>query len=271
MLSPGVQLVGPKAAALGILEGIWAPAYEAGNDVIGDEIDVAFAADWTGKPQELVDFLLTAGGPGQPGFIDVTKVEGSSVYRIHDFWHHAPDYVRKRRYREQQRKNKGDSLKDGDRSPSGQSPVTDNATDRPPAPAPAPITQLKKKKNDTPQTPLKGGERDRAFDAWYKAYPKRQGRRAAKAKWDQLWRARELPPLAAMLAKLELQITSADWIVESGQYIPLPTTYLNRGNWDDEVSTAPVARPPGRTDARVSAQMSPKDRAAMMKLGSRNE
>jgi len=64
------------------------------------------------------------------------------VLAIHDFWDHAPDYVRKRRLREKQREEKGDMLTGhcpvNDRSLSGHCPPNGRTPAPAPAPAPAP-------------------------------------------------------------------------------------------------------------------------------------
>jgi hypothetical protein len=71
------------------------------------------------------------------GFLD----EDEGVYRIHDFWHHAPDYVRKRRAREDERRTKVDPCPPVVQSPTGQGPAIDRKTARLPHPHPHPHPQ----------------------------------------------------------------------------------------------------------------------------------
>src|SRR5262245_13626516 len=91
----------PEPHVLGYCECLWSVAYECGNDLIGDEIDVEIAAGWPGERGKLCAALKAC------RLID--EVDGR--YHVHDLWDHAPDYVRKRREREQDRNRKGKRLK----------------------------------------------------------------------------------------------------------------------------------------------------------------
>jgi hypothetical protein len=109
------------------LELLWAASYEAGDDALGDAADVEHLARWQGEPGLLVNTLL------ESKFIDKTR----GGYRVHDLWDHAPDYVRKRRLRENERREKGAKLRrtaDSDQSVTGQRPLNG----RPPSPSPSP-------------------------------------------------------------------------------------------------------------------------------------
>ena len=89
----------PTAHVRGHLEMLWDVAYERGSDLIGDSVDVEIAAGWAGEPGKFADALLTCGGASRHGFID----DDNGNYRVHDLYDHAPDYVRKRAMREQER------------------------------------------------------------------------------------------------------------------------------------------------------------------------
>ncbi len=155
-------MIGDDALALGSLEFIWAGAYESGDDFLGDAADVEIVARWRGESGKLFRALLKAGGADSAGFIEpIPGREG--MFRVHDLWHHAPDYVRKRRSREAQRRLLSDPCPDRVQSVTGQSPVTDGTkggvipgdglTLAPaPAPAPAPAQGSKDK------TLLSGGK-----------------------------------------------------------------------------------------------------------------
>lgn len=80
------------------------------------------------------------------------------------------------------------------------------------------------------------GSRER-FAAFWKAYPRKVGKEKAWQAWQRVRPDADL--LTAMLAALEWQSRSADWMRDGGQFIPHPTTWLNQGRWDDE----PCARP----------------------------
>ncbi len=99
-LAHALQL--PTPYALGLLECLWSVAYESGRAEIGDETDIELAAQWPGEPGVLCRALLIAGGEGRAGFIESTA-DDPCRFEVHDLMHHAPDYVRKRREREDAR------------------------------------------------------------------------------------------------------------------------------------------------------------------------
>jgi hypothetical protein len=148
--------VGSRPLGRGLLEQLLDAAYEAGDEYIGDSTDVEAAAGWEGAPGLLTKAFLEAGGDGHAGFIE--EVPGKlGHYRVHDLWHHAPDYVRKRRQREEERRQKGDPVVQtatrqtvtGDSPPpAGQQMPTPDCSDGvafPPAPAPAPSKTISSK------------------------------------------------------------------------------------------------------------------------------
>lgn len=78
---------------------------------------------------------------------------------------------------------------------------------------------------------------DTRFDEFYKAYPVHKGKRDAQRAFAK---AIKTTSLETMLAAIDRQKRSPDWLRENGRFIPHPATWLNRGQWDDEVE-----RPPG--------------------------
>jgi hypothetical protein len=89
------------AEALGLLEFLWHAQHEACDETIGDALDVETLARWEGEPGKLVAALVEA------RFVDVRE---DGVHVVHDFWDHAPDFVRKRREREDARRARGLTL-----------------------------------------------------------------------------------------------------------------------------------------------------------------
>lgn len=83
-----------RALAWGTLECIWEPAYESGNPVIGEEVDVELAAEWQGPSGELCKALVKC------GFLDAIE---DGKFAIHDLHANAPEYVRLRWQKEQNR------------------------------------------------------------------------------------------------------------------------------------------------------------------------
>lgn len=83
------------------------------------------------------------------------------------------------------------------------------------------------------------------FERWWSHHPKKVGKRKALVLWKRLRKAKELPPVEDMIAALDKQVKSGDWTRDGGQYIPHPTTYLNRGGWEDDLSGARARGPYG--------------------------
>lgn len=81
---------------------------------------------------------------------------------------------------------------------------------------------------DTPKAPTGTGGR---FDEFWKAYPSKTGKDAARKEFEK--RKPDAALLAQMLAAIEAQKSSAKWTKDAGQYIPNPATWLNQGRWQD--------------------------------------
>lgn len=92
--------------------------------------------------------------------------------------------------------------------------------------------------NITPKSP-KG---DDAFDVFWKAYPKKVGKGAARKAFSKV-----KVPVESLVSAIERQKCSLQWSRDNGQYIPNPSTWLNQGRWDDEMPgsamNAPLERP----------------------------
>jgi len=73
---------------------------------------------------------------------------------------------------------------------------------------------------------------DSSFDKFWKCYPNKVGKDAAKKAFDKRTPDDEL--LGQMMVALENQKASDKWTKDNGQYIPNPATWLNQGRWKDE-------------------------------------
>jgi sarcosine oxidase delta subunit len=75
--------------------------------------------------------------------------------------------------------------------------------------------------------------RDEQFEAFWAIYPRKAGKAEARRAWLRL------RPDAALRAKIASAIEAAkqsdQWRRSNGKYIPYPATWLNRGQWDDEI------------------------------------
>jgi hypothetical protein len=150
------KAVGSAIVARGCLELLWDHCYETGEDYVGTAEDIEAIVGWDGENGALTRALAEAGAPGS-GFIDAVEASDASAvarYQVHDLWHHAPDYVRKRRERELARLRKLDPAAGNRRSTDrraapngGQCPPSldwqdgDGRTPSPsPSPSPSPLT-----------------------------------------------------------------------------------------------------------------------------------
>jgi len=84
---------------------------------------------------------------------------------------------------------------------------------------------------NTPKAP-KGA--DVRFDAFWRAYPNRVGKDAARTAFDK--RKVDDDLLALMLSAIAAQSKSEKWTKDGGQFIPNPATWLNQGRWMDDAS-----------------------------------
>ena len=92
-------------------------------------------------------------------------------------------------------------------------------------------------KNVSGATPCAGGcgmdLKHSGFDEFWKAYPRKVGKVAAKKVWFRIKPTAELQ--ANILAAIIQQKKSLQWQRDNGQFIPNPSTWLNQCRWDDEL------------------------------------
>lgn len=73
------------------------------------------------------------------------------------------------------------------------------------------------------------------FAAFWAAYPKKAGKADALKAWNKL--KPDIVLQAKMGEALTAQKKSPQWTKNNGQYIPMPSTWLNGKRWEDEVQT----------------------------------
>lgn len=73
---------------------------------------------------------------------------------------------------------------------------------------------------------------DLLFQTFWKAYPKRIAKSAAKKAWDKLRPTDEL--LRIMIQAVEKWKKSDQWRKDNGQFIPHPATWINNRRWEDD-------------------------------------
>ena len=102
----------------------------------------------------------------------------------------------------------------------------------------------REEKSNTPQPPdggaNVGANRGAAlFDEFWAAFPRKVGKDAALKAFEK--RRPDRAMLDQMLAAIAKQRASPDWQKDGGQFIPHPTTWLNQGRWQDEVTVVSAA------------------------------
>lgn len=93
--------------------------------------------------------------------------------------------------------------------------------------------------------------REALFDEFWSAYPKHEDKQAAKKAFEKLNPDDEL--FQVMLKAIAAWKDTDQWQENGGQFIPYPSTWLNKRRWEDEVPVKKPAKPvkPVKT---VSAQ-----------------
>ena len=97
------RALGSKVLARGILETIWEPCWMVGDAYCGTSSDIEALCEWRGEQGALTKALLMPEAKNA-GFIEPYKGnvrgQGEAHYQVHDFFHHCPEYVRRRADRE---------------------------------------------------------------------------------------------------------------------------------------------------------------------------
>ncbi|CAB0926718.1 helix-turn-helix domain-containing protein [Corynebacterium diphtheriae] len=96
----------------------------------------------------------------------------------------------------------------------------------------------KKEDMPAPQNGAGDNARQRFLD-WYATYPRKVGREKAFQAWKK---ATKLVSEDELMAKTQAFATHHAKAGTDKQYIPHPTTWLNRGGWDDELTTSNTGR-----------------------------
>ena len=100
------------------------------------------------------------------------------------------------------------------------------------------VKKVKKTNNTStpPKTEPTKPDPSKGFDEFWAAYPRKVGKKTAQQSWKAVCRTG--PPLAEILKAIETQKKSRQWRERGGEFIPHPTTWLNRGGWDDQLQPA---------------------------------
>lgn len=207
----------PRPFVRGLLETMWDVAAECGNPIIGSAEDVELAAEWPGEAGQWFESLKSG------RWIDALP---DGRWLIHDYWDHAPSYVKDRKRKEDSRKNN-----DLGQIRPGQSGISPNFSGTP-APAPAPIENKARGKprirDPEDLVPAKG------FDRFWAEWPSHH-RKRGRSKCLRLWRRYRLEDIAdSVLAALRRDKVSRQWAERDGQFIPGPEPWLNDTPWETD-------------------------------------
>jgi hypothetical protein len=107
--------------------------------------------------------------------------------------------------------------------------------------------QEQKKEQDLPPTPQGGVG---AFDDFWKSYPRKVGKEAARKAFVKCGIA-----LPVLLDALGHQQASAQWQREGGRFVPHPATWLNQGRWQDEPEPQESELPVSDEEFEVAAEI----------------
>ena len=69
------------------------------------------------------------------------------------------------------------------------------------------------------------------FAAFWEAYPRKEGRKAAQKAWRN---AKDKPAISDIIQAIKRAQTTDQWTKEGGQFIPHPSSWLNKGRWSDQ-------------------------------------
>lgn len=93
-----------------------------------------------------------------------------------------------------------------------------------------------KKQTETKKEAQKPKKANPAFEAFWKAYPKKVGKAIARRSFERV-----KVPAETLIAAVNAQKQSQQWTKDNGQYIPNPATWLNQGRWEDELEPPKAA------------------------------
>jgi len=77
-----------------------------------------------------------------------------------------------------------------------------------------------------------------AFDEFWAAYPKKQGKEKAEEQWVKRGCAKILPQILVTIRKFK---ATEEWTKDGGQFVPQPAKWLGGRRWEDEPSAPPVS------------------------------
>ena len=244
LLAAADELEIAPAHMLGLLISFWLWALDntpSGSlDGISNRM-IARAAQWDGEPDELVEVMINAG---------LLDGENGEKLEIHDWYEYTGKLIDQREAEKNRSRRRRAAAA---AAPPSEHQTTDGQTeDRPQGDRKKAAGRVDQSKVDqsrpkqstpeqgdqppNPQTEAKPDAQARRFTEFWKAYPKKVGKKAAEKSWQKL------KPDAELFERIMQAVTAAkgseQWNRENGRFIPNPSTWINQGRWDDELPTA---------------------------------
>lgn len=216
---------------------------------VGPLAECLFVRGLTYAARYLTDGFVPASHLRRMGDMDAIEEAGRLVrvglwhdadggYRIHDYLDYQPSAEKVKAEREAARQRMG-KARSGKAEANNQprSPEVHanfNGTSDNPTPTPIPVVPDGTREGDKSPSPSTAKDHERRFESFWAAYPRRVGKADALKAWKRIKPNDELAQ--EMIAAIERQSTSPQWLRDGGQYIPHPSTWLNQGRWEDEVN-----------------------------------
>lgn len=230
-----------KPTAIGHLHCLWWWALDYADDgrlSRYDALDIAIGAEWEGEPADLVAALV------QAGFLD----RDGDTLTIHDWDDYAGKLVSRRRQnaqrmRDARAKHESSSMEDDPATYDARAPHVQGTQHARAALHNTTQPTQHDQHNQQDETDVsesdgdapKRSRLDERFDRFWSAYPNKVGKGAARRIFDRL--KPDDAMVDRMIAAIEAQRGSAQWTKDNGQFIPHPSTWLNREGWEDQPAT----------------------------------
>lgn len=125
---------------------------------------------------------------------------------------------------------------------------TPTPTPTPFIPLPSSTTENHKRESSLNRQFVKS-EFDGAFDAWWKAYPRKVGKRSARTKYEGILK-REEATEADLMQGLQAYCAFVQAEGTETKFVAHPTTWLNQGRWQDDLT---VRRKPTANEVTQAA------------------
>lgn len=241
---PKTKKLARRVGPAGVLSLIWLILWCVDNRSDGNLAgmtaeDIELAAGWGGEPDALVKALA------EVGFLDGTE----GCYSLHDWADHQPwaagaDFRSAKARWNAVKRHHGEAEADrqvpeyaavrgGQRADSSTGSTADSkahssASSNAPSPSPSPSPLLS-------SSTATCGARDLAppgFTNFWSAWPK-SPRKEAKGKCLELWRRKDLEPIADDIVKhVKTKTARTDWAKNGGQFVEAPLVYLGQRRWE---------------------------------------